>query len=206
MLVVDDDRDEVRHTMHPESERPPQREHKHKAAQKDDTSHMIIPKNIRTSARITGGSLLQAAALAVGQTLIEAGVAHLRERITPTPTPAGGAAPPPQPPSPSASAERTSPPIVYVYGLVDPRTNQVRYVGASIDPWRRRSEHLSEARSASQSAKALWLRDLLATGGQPQVLILGRTARDDWRSIEERWIASYTNLTNRGAEAPEEDS
>jgi hypothetical protein len=90
-------------------------------------------------------------------------------------------------------------------GLLDPRTNEVRYMGASVDPWRRRAEHLWQARSTSTTPKAVWLRDLLSSGHEPGVLILARTTRADWRSVEEKWIQTYVNLTNKGAEAPEDE-
>jgi hypothetical protein len=94
---------------------------------------------------------------------------------------------------------------VCIYGLADPRTNEVRYVGASVDPWRRRSEHLADARSGGMSAKCVWLNALLTEGLDPQLLLLARTTRSNWRVVEEKHMARYTNLTNRGAEAPEPD-
>jgi hypothetical protein len=69
--------------------------------------------------------------------------------------------------------------------------------------WRRGTEHLAGARAGSTSAKAAWLRELLAAGFEPSVVILTRTTRQHWRSVEESWIARYEGLTNRGAEAPE---
>jgi hypothetical protein len=136
--------------------------------------------------------------MALGTTLINVGMEHLRERTRPRPRTS--------PDQRASERPKDSPPSpVYVYGLVDPRTNEVRYVGASVEPWRRRAEHLWEARSTSTTPKAVWLRDILAGGHESSVLILARTTRADWRSVEETWIARYTNLTNKGAEAPEEE-
>jgi hypothetical protein len=143
---------------------------------------MKIPPHLR----LTGTNIVGMAASAIAGTLIDIGMAHLRKALEPQP-----------------SRSYDPPTVIYIYGLVDPRTNQVRYIGASLDPWRRRSEHLSEARSSSQTPKALWLRDLLCAGLEPSLTILARTTRSTWRSVEEKWIASYSDLTNSGGTRPE---
>jgi hypothetical protein len=136
---------------------------------------------------------VQTAVLVFGQTLINVAAEHLRERARPggKDGPRGG--PPP----------RTIRLGVYIYGLVDPRTQEVRYVGASVQPWRRRSEHLWEARSTSTTPKAVWLRDLLEAGLEPELRILAQTTRAAWREVEEAWIDRFPNLTNGGGNRPE---
>jgi hypothetical protein len=85
---------------------------------------------------------------------------------------------------------------------VDPRTHEVRYVGASTNPWRRRAEHLAEARSTSTTRKAVWLRDVLSAGLEPEVRLLAQTSRKAWREVELSWIAQFPNLTNSNGTQP----
>ena len=61
-----------------------------------------------------------------------------------------------------------------VYGLVDPRDGRLCYVGKAETPlFSRLDRHLSEARGKkSQSHKCNWIRNLLAAGLRPEVVIL----------------------------------
>jgi hypothetical protein len=144
---------------------------------------MKIPRGVR----LTGGNIAGMVAMTVAQQLVQIGMDHLRKAWEP-----GQDEPPPREPRATTYLN------IYIYGLVDPRTNEVRYVGAAKNPWLRRSRHLSEARSPEKSTtpKAVWLRDLLSAGLEPQVLILAYTTRANWREVEEKWIRSFPNLTN----------
>jgi hypothetical protein len=158
-----------------------------------------LPSSARATLQTTGLSLLTLAITSLGQALIEAGTAHVRDRCAPKPHPH----PDPVPPVPPTTVVDVDLPI-YVYGLLDPRTTQIRYVGASINPWRRRLQHMSEARSQVATPKAAWLRELAAAGHEPELRILARTNKTDWRIVEDSLILRYPNLTNKGAEGPEE--
>ena len=146
---------------------------------------MKLPPHLR----VTGTNIVSMAANAVAMTLIDIGMAHLRKAREPRPD-----GPPPREP-------RTN---ICIYGLVDPRTHEVRYVGAAVNPLRRRSEHLAEARSGSTTPKAVWLRELLGCGLEPEVRLLAQTTRAAWREVEQQWMGSFSNLTNSGGSRLEE--
>jgi hypothetical protein len=74
---------------------------------------------------------------------------------------------------------------------------------ASINPWRR-LQHISEARTQVSTPKATWLRELAAAGHEPEMRILARSTRADWRTVEDSLVLRYPNLTNKGVEAPDE--
>lgn len=59
-----------------------------------------------------------------------------------------------------------------VYGLVDPRTNLVRYVGRSSSGLRRPKIHLCPSNLRGQSHKERWLREVIAQGLRPGIRIL----------------------------------
>jgi DNA-binding XRE family transcriptional regulator len=111
---------------------------------------------------------------------------------------------------------------VYIYGLIDPRTRTLRYVGASIDPAKRLKEHLGFARRLPSvlPSKRLgpWLAELIALDIEPEMVILETTDEADAQAAEDRWIAAYEakgDLCNRagatthrrmGVERPERPS
>jgi len=82
----------------------------------------------------------------------------------------------------------------YIYGLVDPRTGQIRYIGRSEAPERRLSHHMSTARTGNDATpKADWLRELIAANTSPLVAILYTVyypgpRRENTRRIEKRFI------------------
>ena len=66
----------------------------------------------------------------------------------------------------------------YVYGLKDPETGEIRYVGKSPNPKNRYKEHVAEARTASRTEKQRWIAGLLARSLHPSLVILA-TAPDE---------------------------
>lgn len=60
---------------------------------------------------------------------------------------------------------------VSIYGLVDPRSGSLRYVGQSRDPERRLQGHLSGA-GAGAKRKREWIQELRDEGSRPILVIL----------------------------------
>lgn len=79
-----------------------------------------------------------------------------------------------------------------IYGLCDPRTNAIRYVGQSINGLYRAREHAGDARRGEVGRKADWIRALQKVDLTYDILVLENVAEE--RLLDEReihWIAFY---------------
>lgn len=87
---------------------------------------------------------------------------------------------------------------VFIYGLVDPRSGEVRYVGKTMhSPEQRRDEHVREARRMERRGRRLsWIRKLTKLGMVPSVTVLDTVNENDWQTAEKDWIARLPNLLN----------
>jgi len=90
---------------------------------------------------------------------------------------------------------------VYIYGLVDPRTYEIKYIGASKDLKWRYIYHLSDVRAKLKFnrkllPKDIWISELLSNNLKPIMVILEMCSEEDWEEKERLWISKETNLTN----------
>ena len=94
--------------------------------------------------------------------------------------------------------------MFYVYGLIDPRDNQIHYVGITQNsPARRLASHIS----GGASAKDGWLTALIDVGFLPRIAVLQQAETYSeifeletwWIKIAEQvgWPITNTNKTNR---------
>ena len=94
----------------------------------------------------------------------------------------------------------------YIYTLVDPITNEVRYVGRSVNPKKRYHRHLSESRYGTRSHKKAWVRSLIQQDQKPILEIIETVPPDlPWQPREQYWIRHYrskgiklTNMSDGG--------
>lgn len=101
-----------------------------------------------------------------------------------------------------------SPRPIAIYGLADPDTGEIRYIGKSIRPHERLANHCNE-RSACHRTN--WIRSVLARGKRPALIILETLPPTaDWQASERRWIAHgheqgwhLTNSTSGGDGVPD---
>lgn len=84
--------------------------------------------------------------------------------------------------------------IHYIYTLSDPDTNEVRYVGKTINTKRRYKQHLYDKRQTSH--KHSWITSLKKIGLKPIMIIIEECSSDNWEEREIYWISKYNNLTN----------
>lgn len=87
---------------------------------------------------------------------------------------------------------------VSIYALVDPRSDEVRYIGKAVDPERRLRSHLAPSQlDHSRSHKNSWLKGLLSEGLRPVLQILETVDDVDANEAERNWIAAYRWLGAR---------
>lgn len=94
-----------------------------------------------------------------------------------------------------------------IYGLKDPRTGELRYVGKSVSGLKRARSHMFPCLlSKDQTHKGYWLRQLLSAGMKAEPVVLETfETKDDLQDGERFWIAqmrgmgvALTNHTNGG--------
>lgn len=100
---------------------------------------------------------------------------------------------------------RLSNQTTYIYGLFDPCTRELRYVGKTVKPVRMRTyAHISRARHGEKTHRSAWIRKLLSGGLVPEFDVIEIVLPGcDWEGAESFWIAYYraigANLTNQTA-------
>lgn len=77
---------------------------------------------------------------------------------------------------------------VYIYGLVDPRTNQIRYIGKTTNRKNRLESHIKNRNSNKE--KCDWIDMLLDVGLKPKMKTLEVCNNENWADREKWWIAN----------------
>lgn len=78
-----------------------------------------------------------------------------------------------------------------IYMLIDPRTDQVRYVGVTFRGKQRFNEHMSRAVTGGKTHRDYWIRSLILLGLRPIYQVIEQGRGDGWQDAERRWIAHY---------------
>ena len=80
-------------------------------------------------------------------------------------------------------------PTVTIYGLRDPRTGDLRYVGSTNNLRSRLYSHKRTAAKGSEpNPKTAWLSDLYTFGLEPCVVVLDECEAKNRNKTERRWI------------------
>jgi len=82
---------------------------------------------------------------------------------------------------------------IYIYTLSHPITNEVRYVGKTINIKRRYKQHLYDKRTSHKSS---WVQSLRTDKLKPTLTIIETCTPDNWKDREIYWITQFNNLTN----------
>ena len=78
-----------------------------------------------------------------------------------------------------------------IYGLVDPTTNLLRYIGASTSPKRRRKHHFEQPERYRKAPVEEWKRELRTQGLRPGFIVLDTAASRDEMYEKEVFYISY---------------
>lgn len=87
----------------------------------------------------------------------------------------------------------------FIYGLIDPRTGYVRYIGKANRPKVRLGLHLIPYQLKENNHRTHWLRNLLSNGHRPRLVILEEVAQSSWQQAEKKWIRIFRNIPNYAA-------
>lgn len=93
---------------------------------------------------------------------------------------------------------------VLIYALKDPGTNDIRYVGKTVNLKNRMNRHKRDALSGNTAIRRnAWLRSLLHKNQEPVIQILEETNETEWAERERYYIALHhseklTNMTAGG--------
>lgn len=97
---------------------------------------------------------------------------------------------------------------VYIYGLSDTISGQLRYIGKTLNVYRRLQRHINE-RHIHDSHKDRWIRNVIDCGGKIEIFIIDIVNEKTWVFWEQHYIAYFkflgvklTNGTNGGDEPP----
>lgn len=85
----------------------------------------------------------------------------------------------------------------FIYSLTDPITNQIRYVGKTVNLEQRLYNHINHAKTMKYKRHVCyWINSLLKQGKLPIMNVL-EECENDWQEKEQYWIEQYKeNLCN----------
>jgi hypothetical protein len=89
---------------------------------------------------------------------------------------------------------------IYIYGLYDPTTYKLRYIGKAQNLTKRLWEHIKDAKGGQRTHKGAWIRKLLKEEKKPIIATIQKTTKETWQDDEKMCIAQAkaegANLTN----------
>ena len=79
---------------------------------------------------------------------------------------------------------------VYIYGLIDRITNELKYIGKSVNPKSRYRKHLQES-NKKNSYKDNWIYSLSLKNQKPELIIIDEVDEDNWMFWEKHYISYF---------------
>lgn len=99
--------------------------------------------------------------------------------------------------------------ITFIYGLFDPQTDKLRYIGKSNNPKIRLAKHIRDAKKSTHLHRLAWIKGLLDKGLKPKLRVLLEIPRNQWQIVEKLLIAflndfghPLTNMADGGLGGP----
>ena len=81
----------------------------------------------------------------------------------------------------------------FIYGLICPKTNTIKYIGKADDIKRRFRQHIYQSKY-SDNNKNLWIKNLLKENYKPELEVIDEVPIGDWGYWEDFWIKYYKFL------------
>lgn len=82
-----------------------------------------------------------------------------------------------------------------MYALLDPDSEEVRYVGRSVNAHQRYFQHIAKAKSDKRQNYCMtWIRSLLRQERKPLLVLLQTVPLVEWAECERFWISYFTRL------------
>lgn len=90
---------------------------------------------------------------------------------------------------------------VYIYTLEHPITGDIRYVGKTVNPNKRKNDHNSISYNRKNNTRlSAWIISLCNQGLKPKMLIIDQITDLNWEWLEQYWISQFKawnfNLVN----------
>ena len=85
------------------------------------------------------------------------------------------------------------PKVVYIYALVDPRDERIRYIGKTVNLEKRYEQHVYWL-NGSNPRKENLISGLLKRGMKPIISVIEECDHSNWQEREKYWIAYYREL------------
>lgn len=85
--------------------------------------------------------------------------------------------------------------MTFIYGLIDPRTKQIKYIGKSGNPQKRLKEHICESKNKKGcgTKKENWINKLCKLDLSPVLKIISEVKIEEYEYWEEYYIKEYKN-------------
>ena len=84
---------------------------------------------------------------------------------------------------------------LFIYSLIDPITNEVRYVGKTYNPEKRYKQHIYKSK-IGKTHRDFWIQKLIKIGQKPIINVIEECNEENWMVREQYYISMYDNLTN----------
>lgn len=84
--------------------------------------------------------------------------------------------------------------MVYIYGLKDPETDEIRYVGKTNNLKNRYHGHICLCSTDTNRHKASWIKSLRKRNLKPEMIVLEEVDDCCWQEKEKFWIDKYKNI------------
>ena len=82
--------------------------------------------------------------------------------------------------------------ITYIYTLSHPITNEIKYIGKTINLKQRLSAHISDAKiNKKNNMVSNWIKSLLNNNLKPKMEIIDETPHNNWGELEQYWISQF---------------